>query len=76
MAQVTIYMNNELEEKVKDIASTLNLSISKFISTILEKNLKNSWNENTHQLVGSWNDFPTLEEIRENQGKDIEREEF
>jgi len=34
MAQVTIYMNNELESKIKNIANSLNISISKFIANV------------------------------------------
>ena len=64
MAQVTIYMDNNLETKVKEVANSLNLSISKFISSLLEKNIQNEWNENIKNLSGSWSDFPTLDEIR------------
>lgn len=45
MAKVTIYIANELESQVKEMA-------------------------------GSWDHFPTLEEIRANQGQDLEREVF
>ena len=76
MAQVTIYMDNDLEKKVKEVASSLNLSISKFISNLLEKNIQNEWNEDIKRLSGAWGDFPTLEEIRESQASDIKREKF
>jgi hypothetical protein len=36
MAQVTIYIANNLESQIKAMASSLNISISKYISTILE----------------------------------------
>ena len=76
MAQVTIYMDNNLERKVKEVANSLNLSISKFISSLLEKNIQNEWNENIKNLSGSWSDFPTLDEIRESKVDDVKREEF
>ncbi len=76
MAQVTIYMDNNLETKVKEVANSLNLSISKFISSLLEKNIQNEWNENIKNLSGSWSDFPTLDEIRESKVDDVKREEF
>ncbi len=76
MAQITIYINSELESKVKKIASSLNISISKYIATIVEKNIEDSWNPKVKKLAGSWSDFPTIEEIRNSSAKDIKREEF
>lgn len=76
MAQITIYINNELESKVKKIANSLNISISKYISTIVEKNIQDSWNPKVKKLAGSWSDFPTIDEIRSNSAKDIKREEL
>ena len=76
MAQVTIYMPNDLETEIKAMASSLNVSISKFISTILERKVQSEWNNRSRELAGSWNDFPSLEEIRATVGKDVQREEF
>ncbi len=76
MAQITIYINNDLESKVKDIAASQNTSISKYISTVLEKNISNNWNPKIKNLAGSWSDFPTIEEIRSNNANDARREEF
>jgi len=76
MAQVTIYIPNDLESQIKAMASSLNISISKFISTLLEQKVQNEWSYSSRKLAGSWDDFPTLQEIRANQGKDAQREEF
>jgi len=76
MAQVTIYMANDLETQIKAMASSLNISISKFISTILEQKVQNEWSSGSRKLAGSWDDFPTLQEIRANQGDDVQREAF
>jgi hypothetical protein len=76
MAQVTIYIPNDLESQIKAMASSLNISISKFISTILEQKVQNEWSSSSRKLAGSWDDFPTLQEIRANQGQDALREEF
>jgi hypothetical protein len=64
MAQVTIYIPNDLELKIKAMSSSLNVSISKFISTILEQKIQNEWSHDSKKLAGSWDDFSTLEEIR------------
>lgn len=76
MAQITIYINNDLESKVKEIANSLDTSISKYISTVIEKNINNNWNPKIKNLAGSWSDFPTIEEIRSNNTLDAQREEF
>ncbi|HHB95090.1 MAG TPA: CopG family transcriptional regulator [Campylobacterales bacterium] len=76
MAQVTIYIPNDLESQVKDMAASLNISISKFISNILEQKVQNEWSSRSRELAGSWDDFPTLEEIRSKQEQDVEREAF
>jgi len=76
MAQVTIYMPNDLESQIKTMASSLNISISKYISTALEQKVQNEWSSNSRKLAGAWSDFPTLEEIRANQGDDAKRETF
>ncbi|RLA68001.1 MAG: CopG family transcriptional regulator [Epsilonproteobacteria bacterium] len=76
MAQVTIYIPNDLESQIKAMAGSLNISISKFISTILEQKVQNEWSSGSRKLAGAWDDFPTLQEIRTNQGYDVQREEF
>ena len=76
MAQVTIYISNDLESQIKAMASSLNISISKFISTLLEQKVQNEWSHDSRKLAGAWDDFPTLQEIRANQGQDAQREEF
>jgi len=76
MAQVTIYIPNELESRIKEKASSLDISISKFISTLLEQKVQNEWSHSSRKLAGAWDDFPTLQEIRANQAEDTVREEF
>jgi len=76
MAQITIYISNDLESKVKEIAASQDTSISKYISTVIEKNINNNWNPKIKNLAGSWSDFPTIEEIRNNDTQDAQREEF
>ena len=66
MAQITIYIDNKLEEKIKEIAKNTGQSISKYISNAIEQKLNNSWNEDIKNLSGSWSDFPSIEEIRSN----------
>ena len=76
MAQITIYINNDLESKIKEVANSLDTSISKYITTVIERNISNNWNPKIKNLAGSWSDFPMIEEIRNDNAKDFKREEF
>jgi hypothetical protein len=73
---VTIYINNALEEKIKTRAGSLNISLSKLISSVLEQQFNNQWHPDTQKLVGSWQDFPEIEQIREATANDVEKESF
>lgn len=66
MAKITIYIDNNLEKKIKEVSKNTGQSISKYILNTIEQKLNNSWNEDIKNLSGSWSDFPTLEEIRSN----------
>lgn len=76
MGQVTIYLDSEIESKLRGVVKSSNLSQSKWIAKLIEEKLQNSWPESVVKLAGAWKDFPTAEEIRETQGKDAEREEL
>lgn len=75
MAQVTIYMDDNLEQKVKELAKTSNSSMSKFIANILEKKINTEWNQDIKELNGSWEDFPAIDDIR-GTASDIKREQL
>ena len=75
MAQVTIYMNDKIEQKVKKLAKSMNLSISKYISSVLEQKTADSWNMDIKNLSGAWGKFSSIEDIRLNESvKDVPRE--
>ena len=76
MAQVTIYMNEMLEQQVKTLAASMNLSISKFIATTLAQKVDAQWDPSLKKLSGSWSDFPDLETLRSNATEDVKRELF
>ena len=73
MSQVTIYLDDELERKMRKAAEAMNLSKSRWIAAIIEEKLKNEWPASVIELAGAWPDFPTINEIRSTNGKDVER---
>ncbi|MCW5202724.1 CopG family transcriptional regulator [Desulfobulbus sp. US1] len=77
MGQVTIYLDNETENKLKKAAKSSHLSVSKWIAGIIKEKIMTEWPQDVVELAGSWKeDFPTLEEIRSNIGHDSMREEL
>jgi len=77
MGQVTIYLDNEIENQMKIAAKTNHLSVSKWVAKIIKDEIATEWPQNIVNMAGSWeNDFPSLEEIRSTQAVDNHREEF
>jgi hypothetical protein len=76
MGQVTIYLDDAIESKMRAPVKAMNLSKSKWIANLIKEKVTDEWPESVRKLAGSWKDFPPAEEIRQTMGKDILREEF
>ena len=74
MGQVTIYLDDEIEKRMTANAKAMKLSKSKWIANVIREKLVDEWPPNVRELAGSWEDFPTLEEIRDTGQRDITRE--
>lgn len=74
MGQITIYVPPELEAKINHAAKSAHLSKSKWVSAAISRSLANEWSEHVKKAAGSWDDFPSVEEIRSGQSEDVERE--
>ena len=77
MGQVTIYLDQETESKLKRAAKASHLSVSKWVASIIKDKIKTEWPQDIVALVGSWkDDCPSLEEIRSGSKDDVKREEL
>ena len=74
MGQVTIHLDDETEKRMTANAKAMKLSKSKWIANVIREKLVDEWPANVRELAGSWEDFPTLEEIREMEQRDVTRE--
>ena len=74
MVRVTIYLDDEVEKRMTASAKAMKLSQSKWIGNAIREKLADEWPANVRELAGSWLDFPTLEEIRATERRDITRE--
>lgn len=76
MGQVTIYLDDEVETKMRLAAKSMKISQSKWISSLIKRKVNEEWSDSTKSLAGAWSDFPCLDEIRDFQKEDSAREEL
>lgn len=76
MGQVTIYLDDEVELKMRLAAKSMKISQSKWISSLIQRKVNQEWSESIKNLSGAWTDFSSLDEIRADKGDDITREEL
>ena len=74
MGQVTIYLDDETEKKMIANARVMNLSKSKWIANVIREKVIDNWPDSVRDLPGSWDDFPSLDELREESRADTDRE--
>ncbi|MES9905472.1 MAG: CopG family transcriptional regulator [Sedimenticola sp.] len=74
MGQVTIYLEEDIERKMVDAAKSSHLSKSKWIARLIQDKVANEWPQSVVELAGAWEDFPSIDDIRSNEGKDAKRE--
>jgi len=76
MGQVTIYLEDDIENRMVKAAKSAHLSKSKWIAKLISEKVANEWPQSVVDFAGSWDDFPNIEDLRKNTGKDARREEF
>ncbi len=76
MGQVTIYLDDLTEKKMKAAAKKDKLSKSKWIAKLIESKVNDEWSMNVRELAGAWDVFSESDEQRASLGKDVDRETF
>ncbi len=76
MGQVTIYIDDKLESKLKTEAKAAGVSVSRWVSQLIQQQTENHWPDSVKSLSGAWQDFPDLDELRATTAKDVQRESF
>jgi type VI protein secretion system component VasK len=74
MGQVTIYLDDENEKRLKAAAKSAGMPVSRWVAHLVEEKTRTVWPESVRQLAGAWQDFPDLETIRASEGEDSGRE--
>ena len=76
MSQITIYLDEKLEHKIRQRAKTARLSVSKWIANTIEAQERDSWPADILASFGTWKEFPDLKSIRASYGRDARREKL
>ena len=74
MPQMTIYLDDETEERMKRAAEEAGVSRSRWVAEVIRERTTAVWPESFRRLIGGWGeDFPDAEEIRKGLGRDAPR---
>jgi hypothetical protein len=78
MSQLTLYLDNDLEAKLRLAAKAANLSQSRWVANLIAEKLNNEWPPHIAALAGAWadTDIPLTAELRTDLAPDIPREPF
>ena len=64
MRQITIYLDEATENRLKASARGTGLSVSRFIANLIREKTATEWPASVVALAGAWADFPEVEELR------------
>ena len=76
MGQVTIYLDDDSEAKMKAAAKASQVSTSKWVATLIQQELSEHWPGEVRELAGAWPDFPSEQELRQDKATDTPREDW
>ena len=74
MPQVTIYLDEDTQKRVKKAARAEGTSLSKWIAASLREKTESTWPKAFLELAGAFPGFPTLEQLRRYRRSDTTRE--
>ena len=74
MAQVTIYVDETTERRMRAAAAEAGLSLSKWISQLIREKTRDEWPDSVKAMAGAWPDLPTVEKVRPKGDTDHARE--
>ena len=74
MAQITLYLDDELEARLRVAARAANLSQSRWVANLIAAKLHDEWPATVAALAGAWADIPEAEGLHTGLGQDAARE--
>jgi hypothetical protein len=74
MAQITLYLEDDLEARLRAAAKAANLSQSRWVANLIAEKLHHEWPATVTELAGAWPDLPEVEALRAELGNNTDRE--
>jgi hypothetical protein len=73
MGQVTIYLDDETEDKARAAARSKGVSLSKWVAERVRHGALRDWPDYVRELAGAWSDLPSAAQLRKSRGRDAKR---
>ena len=74
MSQITLYLDDNLQARLRAAAKAANLSQSRWVANLIAEKLHNEWPAEVAALHGAWKDLPEVAALRQGLGQDAARE--
>ena len=74
MANLTVYLPDEVERQIREAAEESHVSVSKWVADRVGKTLETAWPADFLALAGAFPDFPEAEKLRQGYGEDVPRQ--
>ncbi|HQC96397.1 MAG TPA: CopG family transcriptional regulator [Aquabacterium sp.] len=74
MAQITLYIDDATQAKLREAAAQRKVSQSQFVADLIRRATDDAWPAAVLALAGSIPDFPLAEELRAGLAPDPERD--
>ncbi|HSI60687.1 MAG TPA: CopG family transcriptional regulator [Ideonella sp.] len=76
MAQVTLYLDDEVDSLLRSSAQAAGVSNSRWVADLIRHHAHAQWPQAVLDLAGAFPDFPTAEDLRAQAGSDVTRVGF
>ena len=73
MAQITLYLDDSLQARLKESAARQQVSQSQFVADLIRQAVQDHWPDEVLALDGSVQDFPLADALRSSPGTDAPR---
>ena len=73
MAQITLYLDDALQARLREHAARQQVSQSQFVANLIRQAVDDRWPEDVLALAGTLRSFPDADELRAASGADAPR---
>ncbi len=74
MAQVTVYLDPDIDQRMRAAAAAAGVSVSRWLADLIRQRTDSQWPAEFAGLAGACPDFPELDDIRGMTGTDVPRD--